>query len=89
MTPEAPSIDALLAELVNRPAWHRRAACRGMGTETFFIERGQSTAAATAISAGCEVRSECLSVALEHSDTQGVWGGLSRRGRRVLRQPAA
>jgi len=36
MTLDAPDVEALLAEFVNRPASHRRAACRGMGTEAFF-----------------------------------------------------
>jgi hypothetical protein len=28
-------VDVILAELVNRPAWHRRAACRRAGTDLF------------------------------------------------------
>ena len=30
MTPESPSVEEMLAGLVNRPASHRQAACRGM-----------------------------------------------------------
>jgi WhiB family transcriptional regulator, redox-sensing transcriptional regulator len=55
-----------------------------MGTDAFFPERGQTTAAAQAVREGCQVRSECLSVALADTDTHGVWGGLSDKGRKVL-----
>ena len=30
------SVGEILAELVNRPVWHADAACRGVGTATFF-----------------------------------------------------
>ncbi len=89
MAPDAPDVDDLLAELVNRPAWHRRAACRGSGTDLFFPERGQSTERAKALCAGCEVREQCLSVAVADVTTQGVWAGTSERGRRVLRKQVA
>jgi hypothetical protein len=36
MTPDAPDVDVLVAELVNRPAWHREALSRAMGTDAFF-----------------------------------------------------
>jgi hypothetical protein len=42
-TEEAPDFEVVLAELVNRPAWHRQAACRGVDPELFFPERGQAT----------------------------------------------
>lgn len=89
MAPETPSVDELVAQLISRPAWHRRAACRGMGTDAFFPNRGESSAAAVAVCEGCEVRSECLDAALERADTHGVWAGTSARGRRVLRRGAA
>jgi hypothetical protein len=37
---DPPDVGVLLAELVNRPAWHRQAACRGAGPDLFFPERG-------------------------------------------------
>jgi WhiB family transcriptional regulator, redox-sensing transcriptional regulator len=88
MVPDAPELQTLL-DLFRRPAWHAQAACKGMGPDAFFPERGQSTAAALAVCEGCEVRSECLSTALADPDTQGVWGGLSGTGRKVLRRGAA
>jgi WhiB family redox-sensing transcriptional regulator len=83
-----PDVDALLAELISRPAWHERAACRGADPDLFFPHRGESSEPAKGICDRCEVRSDCLSSALEHSDAQGIWGGLSERGRRVLRRTA-
>ena len=73
MTPESPSVDDLLAELVNRPAWHRQANCRGMGTKEFFPERGRSIETATAVCDGCTVRQECHEEAMAYPDTQGIW----------------
>ena len=84
-----PDVDLLLDELVNRPAWHRQAACRGVGTAMFFPTRGERIEPATAICGVCTVREECLGAALEHWDTRGVWGGMSERGRKGLRRGAA
>jgi len=82
--------DALseLCELTRRPAWHRDAACRGH-TDLFFPIRGQATEPAKAICATCLVRDECLAAALEMGDggPVGVWGGMSARERKKLRQP--
>jgi WhiB family transcriptional regulator, redox-sensing transcriptional regulator len=72
----------VLAELANRPAWQRQAACRQVGIEIFFAERGRSTGPATAICDTCSVREECLGTALADPATQGIWSGLSQRGRR-------
>jgi hypothetical protein len=72
---ETPDFGTLLAELVNRPAWHRRAACRGLGNDEFFPGRRQSTDAAKAICGVREVQAECLASALGDERTAGVWGG--------------
>jgi WhiB family redox-sensing transcriptional regulator len=80
---------SLIGVLFQRPAWMAKAACRGADRDLFFPHRGESTEPAKAIGEGCEVRSECLSAALEYPDTQGIWGGLSDRGRRVLRRVAS
>jgi WhiB family transcriptional regulator, redox-sensing transcriptional regulator len=88
MMPDAPDVTELVAGPINRPAWHRRAECRGVGTEMFFPEPGETTDAAAAVGEGCEVPAECLFAAQEHG-AKGVWGGLSRRQRRDLRPRAA
>jgi len=85
-TPEAPDVAVLLAELVNRPAWHADAACRGADPALFFPARGEGRPfVGLAYCEDCSVRSQCLAAALEVPST-GVWGGATVRGRRVLRR---
>jgi len=87
---EAPDMAVLLAELVNRPAWHLEAACRGADPDLFFPERGQRRpVAALAYCEDCTVRSECLAVGLELASTTGVWGRTTGLERRVLRRGVA
>lgn len=67
----------LLDEL--RPAWHRRAACRGVGADPsepnpFFPQSRRSSAEARQICAGCPVRIDCLTYAERHG-VEGIWGG--------------
>jgi hypothetical protein len=64
--------------------WRDRAACRGMDTDLFFAERGESDDQAKAVCLSCHVRIECLASGLE--EKHGVWGGLSERGRRRVRR---
>lgn len=72
--------------------WHDHAVCRGMDTEVFYPVSRDATALARevrrakAICAGCPVRSECLSDALDRHDVHGIWGGLGEDERRVLMQ---
>jgi hypothetical protein len=67
------------AQVVARPAWHQRAACRGQ-TAVFFPDDGDTTEA-QAICADCPVASPCA----QASGTEdGVWAGLSRRQRKRL-----
>ena len=54
-------------------SWVDHAACTG-ATEVFFTERGEPTAAAKAVCAGCPV-----------PERFGVWGGTSERERRAMR----
>ena len=82
-------LDALLAELVNRPAWHRQAACRGVGVDLFVIDQGQQyEPRARQMCAGCPVRQECLDAALSFGDrgVTGLWGGTTPTERRQLRR---
>ena len=81
-----------LASLLQRPAWHADAACRGMGTDHFLLERGHhpdQLTAARAICARCAVQEPCLAAALTHNDTQGIWAGTTAHDRRRTRQGAA
>lgn len=75
-----------LEELLHRPAWHARAACRGMDPDAFFPARGESVSAALDVCAGCPVRAECFDFAMaQESSLHGVWAGTTGRRRRALR----
>lgn len=76
----------VLAELMRPPAWHARAACRGMGTEAFIIDRGVRPAEGRAVCATCSVTAECLAAGLADKDSVGLWGGTTAQERRVLRR---
>lgn len=73
-----------VAELLTamRPAWHRRAACRGAGPDLFFIERGGSTAPAKALCASCPVADECAEAGQD--EPAGIWAGASPMARQRL-----
>jgi len=69
-----------------RADWIGRAACAGVDSALFFPSKGEASDAAKALCAGCSVKTECLTFALEH-DCQGVWGGTTQRERARLRRP--
>lgn len=79
----------LLDLLDQRPAWHRRAACRTAGDrEDFFsatvagIERGRAACSA------CPVLGACRSWALAQGpELYGTWGGLTRADRQAINGP--
>ena len=75
-----------LVPLFVRPDWYDRARCAGLS------DRRCPDPADTHETAGfrarpvsvreCEVRPECLAMALERGEQHGMWGGLSERQRR-------
>jgi hypothetical protein len=73
-----------LAGLIERPAWHRDAACREHPELSWFPHKGDSTKAQRAICASCLVRAECAEASIGERD--GLWGGASIRERRKIRQ---
>lgn len=74
-----------LRELLGRPAWHAKAACRGDGVEQFFPHEGTSVMRARRVCNSCTVSDECLQYALERPSLKGIWAGTSERRRRLLR----
>lgn len=72
--------------LIQRPSWHGRAACRGMGPKAFYPTRATDTGPAQAVCESCPVTTECLADAIERGDHEGVWGGQSAVERRRLRR---
>lgn len=74
-----------LVALIDRPAWHAYAACRGQGNGAWFPTIGGTGEPPRAVCATCPVQSECLSAAMEDPQTLGVWGGTSVVDRKHLR----
>ena len=69
-------------------AWQAEALCAQTDPEAFFPEKGGSTREAKRVCQSCTVRTECLEYALAHDERFGIWGGLSERERRKLKQRA-
>ena len=65
--------------------WHERAACRGADSSLFYPDKGQPTAQARRICAGCPVIEACLKAAVERGDRWGIFGGLTYPERKRLR----
>jgi WhiB family redox-sensing transcriptional regulator len=57
-----------------------------MDPELFHPGRGESTAAAEAVCAGCPVRVDCLEYALAAGEKFGIWGGVSQKARRRIKR---
>jgi WhiB family transcriptional regulator, redox-sensing transcriptional regulator len=74
--------------------WRDDAACRDADPELFFPIGTTGPALrqvqeAMSICQACPVRTPCLSWALGHGVTDGVWGGTTIEQRRAMRRPAA
>jgi WhiB family redox-sensing transcriptional regulator len=82
--PNAPVIPLTLEDLVQRPAWHKKAACTGQ-TPAFFV-KGTPPTRTRQICADCAVREECLEAALTDPDLLGLWGGATEREPREMRR---
>jgi WhiB family redox-sensing transcriptional regulator len=67
-------------------AWRVDAACNGLDPDLFFPEKGETSKPAKQVCAGCPVKAECLSMAVELNLSFGIFGGLSARERRVVRR---
>lgn len=65
--------------------WQERALCAQTDPEAFFPEKGGSTREAKKVCRACEVRAECLEAALANDERFGIWGGLSERERRKVK----
>lgn len=78
----------LLDELATGPpAWMRDALCREPHPgATWFPERGEDAGPAKAVCWRCLVLEECRAYAIGDHELRGIWGGLSDRQRRRLRE---
>lgn len=89
----------MTAPLPRPEEWAVDALCAETDPEAFFPDKGGSTQQAKRICNGtpvtgigpgrepCPVRHECLRFALNNDERFGIWGGLSERERRQLRNP--
>ncbi|HSX31258.1 MAG TPA: WhiB family transcriptional regulator [Candidatus Saccharimonadales bacterium] len=66
--------------------WQDDALCSQIGSEAFFLNRGESATDAKKICSLCEVQNDCLEYALGQADLFGIWGGLSKSERDQLRR---
>lgn len=78
-----------IAEVLGRPTWEARAACKGLDVELFVPPLGRNGEAGRAICRRCVVREECLEYALADVTLSGIWGGTSERDRRAMRRASA
>lgn len=86
---EVGDVADLLVLLDQRPAWHRRAACRTAASADFFSTGAAAIERARAVCSGCPVLTECRSWALAQGpDLHGTWGGLTRADRQAINGPS-
>ena len=82
-----PDVATMVAQLVHRPSWHALAACRSVGVDTFFVERGgQFDGGQRQLCESCPVRQECLEVAMADTLLDGLWGGTTPAERKAMRR---
>ena len=71
--------------LLDRPEWHQKAACKGVGADMFYPERGDNAKFLVAqFCAHCPVVEPCAEAGKRESF--GVWGGRTARQRIRTRQ---
>jgi len=78
-----------VSTLLRRPAWQRRAACRGKGCDPWFPTTREAEDAARAVCEPCPARRECLAYALGDRTLVGIWAGTDERERRRMRRASA
>lgn len=63
-----------------------RAHCRDVDNPDDLFPSGKAQKVTTQVCAGCLLRVQCLTEAMEREIDHGVWGGLTVRERRALRK---
>lgn len=84
----ATSLPSEILELAHRrPEWHADALCREHPEVSFFPERGQPSAPALAVCAGCLALDDCRAWAIgQGADLHGIFGGTTGPMRAGLRK---
>lgn len=67
-------------------SWMTEGLCGQTDPEAFFPPKGGSTRDAKAVCVKCTVQFQCLEYALANDERFGIWGGLSERQLRKMRQ---
>ena len=65
----------------NDAKWVDWALCAQTDPESFYPERGASHREAKRVCDMCPVRPDCLDWAIEHNESEGIWGGMSAKER--------
>jgi len=65
--------------------WRDGAICATIGGDWWYPEKGENTRIAREICAMCPVKQECLDHAMKHGERQGIWGGVTAKGREQMR----
>lgn len=68
--------------------WTEHRACVDVDPAVFFPDDRAGRVRAKAICATCPVAAECLTLALENRELDGIWGGLTPRERRPYQRAA-
>ena len=63
----------------------RNGLCAQVGGDLWHPGKGEQANEAKRICLQCPVIESCLEYALEHTELEGIWGGLSYWGRQKLR----
>jgi WhiB family redox-sensing transcriptional regulator len=87
--PDGPDELLTLEDFLQRPVWHERAACLGMGLGAFVRSEKADYGATRELCASCPVRQECLGTALADDSLVGLWGGTTEREQREMRRRVA
>ena len=71
-----------MISIIDPPAWHQQAACRGSNPAAFYPEVGQWTVSANAIAIceTCPVAQQCREAGID--EVYGIWGGINYSMRR-------
>lgn len=80
----APALPEQGSAVALRPTWMRDAACQYTDAEVFFPPAGGSPLPARRICHRCPVAAQCLRWALSTKNPDGVLGGHTPNGRRIL-----
>ena len=78
-----------LRQAIARESWMDEALCAQTDPELWFPKQralGGSPRAAKEICQQCPVAVQCLSYAMDHVITHGIWGGLTAKQRQELRR---